>query len=303
MNLGENKYRVLTFIFCVIAIEAIMFSIGNYKLSEQVRLEEDRIAVVNEKINELPILAKSVSIYNISQSKKIYGKNDTVVMPIASLAKIMTVAVGLSDYQKGGIVSLTPEAIQQAGDFGLFAHEKWKVEDLAKITLISSANDGAYMFGLGEQFLEEVNRKVKRLGAADTTFLNVTGLDIEGDDPGVPARAGVFSTAEDVNTMAIYLRIAYPEIADATVMPEITIISQSGFEHNFKNTNIILEKIPNLLFSKTGFTDIAGGSLVVIFKDKIGDEIAVTLLSSTFEGRFTDMESIIRVLYNQNVLK
>ena len=81
-------------------------------------------------------------------------------------------------------------------------------------------------------------------------------------------------------------------------MPEINLKSESGFEHNFKNTNILIGKIPNLLFSKTGFTEIAGGNLVVIFKDKGGREIAVTLLGSTFDGRFADMEKIVNILYN-----
>ncbi len=297
MNLGENKYRVLVFILCAVAIEATMFSIGNFKANEKIKLQEKRIEMMGNKINELPLLAAAVSVYNITQDKKIYSKNDNVELPIASLAKIMTIATGMSNFQKGEVISLTPEAIYQAGDFGLFAFEKWKIEDLAKITLISSANDGAYMFGLREQFLDEVNLKVKRLGATHTKFLNSTGLDIDSE------HAGVFSTAEDVNTMAAYLRLAYPEISGVTALPEIKLTSHSGFEHSFKNTNIILDKIPDLLFSKTGFTDVAGGSLVVIFKDKKGDEIAVTVLGSTFEGRFTDMERIVQILSEENVLK
>ena len=98
--------------------------------------------------------------------------------------------------------------------------------------------------------------------------------------------------------MALYALKAYPEIFNATVIPEINLTSESGFSHNFKNTNTIIEKIPNLLFSKTGFTDVAGGSLAIIFRDKKGDEIAVALLGSTFEERFSDMEKIVDVLYN-----
>jgi D-alanyl-D-alanine carboxypeptidase (penicillin-binding protein 5/6) len=291
-NLGENKYRILAFMLCALAIEAIMFSIGNFKINEEVRLEEERIEKIGEILNKTPILAKAVSVYNISKSKKIYSKNADVALPIASLAKIMTIAVGLSDSEKGKTILLTPEAIRQSGDFGLYANEKWAIEDLAKLTLISSANDGAYMFGQGTQFLDEVNSKVKRLGAQNTTFYNSTGLDLD------LTTAGVFASAEDVNIMTTYLRLAYPVISSVTTLAEINLTSLSGFEHNFKNTNIILDKIPNLLFSKTGFTEVAGGSLVIIFKDSRGDEIAVTILGSTFDGRFSDMEKIVDVLYN-----
>jgi serine-type D-Ala-D-Ala carboxypeptidase (penicillin-binding protein 5/6) len=297
MNLGENKYRVLVFMLCAVAIEAVMFSVGNLKIDEQIKLEEKRTKEVGQKINEVPIQAKAVSVYNITQNKKIYGEDDNVSLPIASLAKIMTVAVALSEYPSGSTISVTPEAIRQSGDFGLFANEKWKIEDLAKLTLLSSANDGAYMLGIDGEFLEKVNNKVKRLGVSNAVFLNSTGLDLD------LTKAGAFASAEDVNTMAMYLRLAYPEISSVTILPEITLTSLSGFAHNFKNTNIITDKIPNLLFSKTGFTDVAGGNLVVIFKDQRGDEIAVTILGSTFEGRFVDMEKIVEVLSGGSVLK
>lgn len=293
MNLEENKYRILlVFMLCVVAIQAVMFFRENSKINEIVRLEEERVEKIWQKMGELPLFAKAVSVYNITQNKKIYGKNDQTPLSIASLAKIMTVVVGLGEYPRESIISMTPEAIHQKGDFGLFANEKWKIEDLAKLTLVSSANDGAYMFGVGDEFLEKINNKVKRLGANNTLFLNSTGLDFN------PTDASAFASAEDVNTMVIYARLAQPEIFSATIQPEINLTSVSGFQHNFKNTNTIISKIPNLLLSKTGFTDVAGGSLVIVFKDQSGDEIAVTILGSTFEGRFTDMESIVGVLYN-----
>jgi D-alanyl-D-alanine carboxypeptidase len=98
--------------------------------------------------------------------------------------------------------------------------------------------------------------------------------------------------------MAMYILKAYPEISRVTTMLEINLKSESGFMHNFKNTDILVEKIPNLLFSKTGFTDVAGGSLAIIFKNKNGHDIAVTILGSTFDGRFIDMENIVNVLYS-----
>jgi len=297
MNPEKNKHYLLFFMLFVVAVEAVMFSVGDFKFNEQIRLEEKRIEEVGQKINEIPILAKAVSVYNITQSKKIYGKNDGVSLPIASLAKIMTVTAGLNNYPKDSIVTLTSGAIRQAGDFGLLVGEEWKIEDLAKLTLISSANDGAYMLGVGDEFIDKINNKIKRLGANNTLFLNSTGLDID------PTHPGAFASAEDVNTMATYARMAYPEIFATTVEPEINLTSVSGFQHNFKNTNIIIPKIPNILFSKTGFTELAGGSLVVIFKDKRGDEIAVTLLGSTFDGRFSDMEKIVEVLSGRSVLK
>ena len=247
---------------------------------------------IKHTLDSTPVVARAVSVYNITENKKVYGKNDDVSIPIASLVKIINVVVALNNHSKNEIVYLSPDSIKQAGDYGLFADEKWKIEDLARLTLISSANDGAFMLGSSENFLEKINTKTQKLGAEASSFFNTTGLDIDISHP------GAFATALDVNIMAMYALRAYPEIFNVTTQPEITLTSESGFTHTFKNTNIILDKIPNLILSKTGYTDAGGGSLAVIFKDQKGDDIAVTVLESTFEGRFTDMETLVNVLYN-----
>lgn len=288
-----QKNYFFLFILIFLGAEAILFSSENFKLNESVRLEEETEKKIQIMLENTPIEAKAVSIYNATKNKKIYGKNDDVVMPIASLAKIMTVAVALNQNQADWVVSLPGDAINQAGDFGLFVNEKWKISDLAKFTLLASANDGAYALAEEDSdFLARLNEKAKRIGAEKTLFVNSTGLDLDLEN------AGAFASASDLNTMAVYALRTQPEVFSATTSEEINLTSESGFIHNFKNTNTIIEKIPNLLFSKTGFTEIAGGNLSIIFKDKRGDEIAVTILGSTFDGRFSDMEKIVRLLYN-----
>ena len=294
-----DKNRQLVIVLAIFALEAIFFSAGNFKLNERDRLEEERIEKIQVSLNDIPILAKAVSIYNISQNKKIYGKNDDIVLPIASLAKIMTVVIALNSYEPDDVISISQDAVNQAGDYGIFVNEKWKVSDIAKFTLISSANDGAYALSENnpDDFLEKINSKAKRIGMEHSYFLNFTGLDIV-DKAGLPAQAGAFASATDVNTMAMFGLLSYPEIFSVTTLPEINLKSESGFVHNFKSTNIIVDRIPNLLFSKTGYTEVAGGNLVIIFKDKRREEIAVTILDSTFDGRFSDMEKIMEILYN-----
>lgn len=295
-ELKTNRFFVLVIV--LVALEAILFSAGNFKLNETVRLEKEASERVVIALQNISIEARAVSVYDINKSKKIYGKNDEVAMPIASLAKIMTVTLGLNRHRKDDIIYISPNAVGQAGDFGIFANEKWKVNDLAKFTLIVSANDGAYALAeKDESFLDRLNSKAKKIGMKNTLFLNSTGLDLL-TDTGLPIQAGAFASAEDANLMAIYGLRAYPEIFSVTAEPEINLTSLSGFLHSFKNTDTITEKIPNLVFSKTGYTEIAGGNLTVIFKDKRGHYIAVTVLGSSFDGRFSDMEKIVNVLYN-----
>ena len=283
----------LVFMLIVVATTATFFFIYNYDSNENLKLEEEFEKIIQNNLTQAPILAKAVSVYDITVNKKIFGKNDEVALPIASLAKIMTVIVGLNGHSRDEIVLISPNAVNQAGDFGIFANEKWKINDAAKFTLIVSANDGAYALAEKEEnFLEKMNSKGRRIGMENALFLNTTGLDMN------VTNVGAFASASDVNTMAIYILKAYPEISRVTTMPEINLKSESGFMHNFKNTDTLIGKIPNLLFSKTGYTEVAGGNLTIIFKDKKEHEIAVTILGSTFFGRFTDMEKIVDVLYD-----
>ena len=293
MNFTKENY-FLFFILIVLALEAVLFSVGNNKLNIVFEKEEKKMEKTQEMLANIPIQAKAFSIYDQTLNKKIYGKNDKEEMPIASLVKIMTVITALNNHQVDDIVSISPEAIKQEGDYGFFVNEKFTIGDLAKFTLIGSANDGAYTLITedGDDFLEKMNNKARKIGMENTLFFNFTGLDI---DEGF---AGAYASAEDVNIMAMYALKAYEDVFRASIMPEIKIKSESGKEHSIKNTDTILEKIPNILFSKTGFTPLAGGNLTVIYKDKYEHTIAVTVLGSTQEERFSDVEKIIDTLYN-----
>ncbi len=283
----------LLFAVFFIALVAFLFFQENTKLNNREAIKLALDEKLGSELAELELEAKAVSVYDITNDKKIYGKNDSVALPLASLAKIATVASAVEPGKEDDLIHISSEAIQQAGDFGLFANEKWRVADLARLTLVVSANDGAYALAESHaDFIKKINDKLKRLGAETTILQNATGLDIN------IATDGGRGSAEDVNLLVRYAREAHPEIFSATTLPEITLTSESGFEHNFKNTNTLIGKIPNLLFSKTGYTEIAGGNLAIVFKDQSDREIAVTILGSTFNGRFIDMEKVVEILYN-----
>ncbi len=176
----------------VVAFTATFFFIGDSKFHEFTKLKNERNESVRNALEQTPILAQAVSVYNITDNEKIYGKNDDVALPIASLAKIMTVVEGLKEHQMDDIVYVSPNAVKQSGDFGIFAYEKWKIGDLAKFTLIVSANDGAYaLYEQRENFLESINSKVQRLGTANTFFANPTGLDLYLENKKEPVGVGL----------------------------------------------------------------------------------------------------------------
>lgn len=289
-TLKENK--VIIFILFVFIIEAILFSAGNFKLERALSEKEKEYKKLEQALGELDTVAFAVSVKDLTLDRKLFGKNDNFPLPLASLVKTMTVLVALDDYQEQEIINIKEEAIKEQGDFGLFANEKWKIEDLAKLTLLTSANDGIIaLVKDNDEVLSEMNAKAKRLGMNSTYFFNSTGLDMEN-------RVGAVGSADDMNTLSGFALMSRPGIFKATVNSNLSLTSESGFVHEVKNTNTIVDKIPNLLFSKTGYTEISGGNLSIIFKNKNGHNIAITVLGSTFEDRFYDMEKLVNVLDN-----
>lgn len=290
----ENKKNLfLLLVIGILILEAGFYYKANVEINNQIKIEAENKVAIEKSLENIPVEAKAVSAYNISKGEKIFGINDSLPLPLASLAKTMTVVVSLNNHELGDVVYIPLSALAEKGDYGMFGNEKWYLSDLAKSTLVASVNDGASALTAGNsQFIQNMNDKAKRLGMRNTSFLNPTGLDID------TTNAGGFISAEDANALASYAFRAYPQIFSATTLSELKVVSLSGFTHDFKNTNTIVDKIPNLLFSKTGFTDIAGGNLTVIFKNSRGEEIAVTVLGSTYNGRFTDMQKLVDTLYD-----
>ncbi len=283
----------LFFVIIVILAEGIFFFFGSNKWESVLNARNTEIGEIKLMFDATNIEARAVSVYDYTLKEKIYGKNDDKIMPIASLAKIMSVAIALTENTE--IIPISASSIKEYGDYGFYSGEKFKLEDLARFTLVVSANDGAY--ALTENIpnvLKKMNDKAKKIGVKSTRFLNTTGLDLNEFSP------GSFASAEDMNIISWYALHSFPEIFSATAQRKITVTSENGFFHNASNTNPLVEKISGLRFSKTGYTPLAGGNLSVIYTNNYGREIAVTVLGSTFEGRFSDMENIIATLYNLN---
>lgn len=294
MSNMKNILRENSMIFLIlsfIVLEGFFFYFGNKKANEEYLVQKNRTEVLSKSIKELGIEAKAVSVYDDTTGEKIYGKNDEEKMPIASLTKIMTAIVALNNKEEKAVI--TKDALRQETDYGFLVGEKFDAKELIKFTLIGSVNDSAYALAENiPDFLQKMNLKAKKIGMENAEFLNSTGLDMGTNI------SGGYASASDVNTVSLYAFKYHPEIFGATVQPEMEIKSESGLVHKIENTDLALGKIPNILFSKTGYTPLAGGNLSVIFKDKGGHIIAATVLGSTMEGRFSDMEKITEVLYN-----
>jgi D-alanyl-D-alanine carboxypeptidase len=200
-------------------------------------------------------------------------------------------------------VSITKDDLSAEGNSGLKVGERWSLRDLLSFTLVSSSNDGAKALASvasrdgtftqkagkdqnrSADFVLKMNQEAQNLKLTQTFFLNETGLDVSS------TTSGAYGSARDVADLLSYVLVRYGEIIEDTTYERIDIPSLDQTHHAI-NTNKALRAIPGIVASKTGFTDLSGGNLAVVFEIAPSHPIIAVVLGSTPTGRFTDMSLI-----------
>lgn len=242
----------------------------------------------------LHLTGEAAIVYDLSTGETLYAQDADRALPLASLTKLLTLYAAVGVLQDQSPVTITPTALAQDGEYGFTEGETFAFKDIARLALIASSNDAAEAIAeaaaeskhmTGSQLMANA---VANAGLTNTRAENGTGLDLNTQE------AGAYGTARDVATLASKLLAKSPDIAESTIEPSITIRSNTGVSHTLPNTNQDVVRVPGILLSKTGFTDIAGGNLVVVYDAAIGHPVAVVILGSTRDGRFTDVASLIK---------
>jgi len=169
-------------------------------------------------------------------------------------------------------------------------------------TLAASSNEGAQELaraaenGIASKYPQatpgaatvwRMNDLAKSLGLQETYFLNPSGLDVS------TTQSGAYSSARDVAKLFAYAASTSPALFEATTDASVTRSTLSGKTIVGENTNEALPAIPGLIMGKTGYTDLAGGNLGVVFDVGPAHPVVAVVLGSTYDGRFQDMEAIV----------
>ncbi|MBX4195478.1 serine hydrolase [Candidatus Parcubacteria bacterium] len=254
-------------------------------------------------LENISINARAAYVYDLETDTILYAKNADERLPLASLTKVMSALVASELAPEYSTVVVSREAIHIDGDAGLLPGERWSLKDLLNFSLISSANDGvrAIALALGSlansttsseaivnDFVHMMNNKADILGMKNTYFFNDTGLDESRE------KSGAYGTARDMTALFAYILKNNPNLLSATKESTLNILSLDGIAHTARNTDMIVNKIPGLVASKTGFTDLAGGNLVIAFDPEVGHPIIISILGSSSEGRFDDCLTLMR---------
>lgn len=243
------------------------------------------------------ILGTSAYLLDLTTGRVLYAKHADAQLPIASITKLFTVAAVSEVLPEDAIVRVSSEAVLR-GEGGLAAGEEWRMRDLADFTLIVSSNVGAEalaeaadpyftQYRYAEQpTIERMNALAREAGLQNTYFMNASGLDIS------PTQASAMSSARDIAHFMKYL-YGRTDLFSETTEHSGDFKPLNAETIYAENTNDALPDIPGLIFGKTGYTDLAGGTLAVLFELGPARPVAAVVLGSTREARFEDMRTLI----------
>ena len=227
--------------------------------------------------------------------KILLEKNSKVVVPIASLTKLMTAMVVLDSKP-----NMNEKIAIDAADVDMLKHSRSHVpvgailsrRDVLQLALMSSDNRACASLartypGGSVAFAAAMKKKILELGMHDTLIQEPTGLSPDNT-----------STAADLVKMALAAS-RYPDIADITT-DSSDLINIKGREVQFRNTNrLVGKKGWDILLSKTGFTNEAGNCLIMRVKLAGKNATLVLLNARASSVRFLDALNVRRFLSMQ----
>jgi serine-type D-Ala-D-Ala carboxypeptidase (penicillin-binding protein 5/6) len=250
----------------------------------------------------LSLIATSSIVVDVSTGQTLYESNSDVQLPLASLTKVPMAFVVSESMPADSVVTIPRDTSPTSKAQSLPAGSRWYLKDLLTYTLVASSNDGAEILAdqarydihlrypqspLNTATLWRMNDLAHSLGLTHTYFLNPTGLDES------ITQSGAYGSAGDMATLFAYVASTTPTIYAGTARAGVHLASLDGESTVVQNTDEALDAIPGLVMGKTGFTDLAGGNLAVVFDVAPGHRIVAVVLHSTREGRFSDMKKLV----------
>jgi D-alanyl-D-alanine carboxypeptidase (penicillin-binding protein 5/6) len=269
------------------------------------------VAPVFNPFEDVRISAKAAIVKDISTGKILYEKDPDESLPLASITKVLTAVTALDTLSEDDLIQVGPMVLTEGNDAGFVVGSNFRLKDMLKVSLVSSSNTAARALAISggqkiatpgqdplQAFLDRMNSVAKNIGMENSSFKNPTGLDENNETV-----ASNFGSARDVARLFEYTLKNYQEILESTQETSLTVRSREGYAHKAVNTNNIVGELPNIIGSKTGYTDIAGGNLAVAIDPGLNTPVVIVVLGSSKEGRFKDVEILSKATLDYFLLK
>ena len=227
------------------------------------------------------VSARSIAVIENSCGAKLYGRDEHMRLPPASLAKLMTAAVATDQAETSKMITAHVDSAKLYDDtgstvMGLKPGMELSLLDLLYGLLLPSGNDAAIAIAEGisgtqAKFVDLMNEKAASLALEDTHFTNPHGL-YEND---------LYSSAYDMAMLARY------DMQNATLREIVSAVSwQPKWDGPAVwNGNMLLSKYDGADGIKIGYTE-QSQQTIVGSATRDGRRIIVSLMRS--QDRYTD---------------
>jgi D-alanyl-D-alanine carboxypeptidase (penicillin-binding protein 5/6) len=235
------------------------------------------------------VAAGAYLLLDVTSGQVIAAQNADEHREPASLTKLMTAYIAFAALRDKTItpsqmVNVSTAAWKAEGSRMFIEPRKAvSVDELLRGVIVQSGNDASIAIaelvaGTEAAFAERMNAEAKRLGLANTHFVNATGL----------AHAQHYSTATDLARLAAAIIRDFPEYYPLYSMKEYRYnnITQP-------NRNRLLWTDPYVDGMKTGHTDAAGWCLVASAKRGQRRLLSVVLGAASDNARASESQKLL----------
>lgn len=256
----------------------------------------------DDPFTSVSIVGEGAYVFDLTTNQVLYSKNSDTQLALASLVKVPLVLAVSEVLEPNADITVPPHTTPDGAGVRIPSGLTFEARDLIDFTLVASSNEGAAILTEaaeaslrkkypaathGAAVLWRMNDIAKNLGLGNMIFLNTNGLD-ESD-----TQAGAYGSARDVALLFGYAARAAPAIFGHTSRDSILIRAKTGETIPAVNTDEALPAIPGLIMGKTGYTELAGGNLAVVFDVGPAHPVVAVVLHSTQDGRFADMKKLV----------
>jgi D-alanyl-D-alanine carboxypeptidase len=240
--------------------------------------------------------AEALLVIEAESGKVIYAQNAGYPWYPASVTKLMTAYVTLRAVKDGRLtldqpLTVSVNAVAQAPvKMGFGAGTQVTIDNALKMLMVKSANDIAVVLAEGvagsiENFADQMNWNARRLGMAQTSFVNPNGLP--ADDQ--------ISSARDLAILARALIREFPEYDYYWHLPGIRMGKMVQ-----RNYNTLIGRYPGADGMKTGFICASGFNLVASATRNGRRLIAVVLGASSSAVRALKAAQLLERGFNSS---
>jgi serine-type D-Ala-D-Ala endopeptidase (penicillin-binding protein 7) len=249
-----------------------------------------QLAGLGSAQDQLGLKANVALVVDQDTNEVLFSKNDSAVLPIASITKLMTgLLVSEGKLPMDEMITISQDDV----DTEKFTGSRLRVGtmltrgELLHIALMSSENRAAHALGRTypgglQAFVSLMNAKAKMLGMNDTRYVEPTGLSSKNQSSAHDLATLVATASED------------PLLRELTTSPEHEVVVGHRTLQYHTTNRLVRSPDWSIGLQKTGYIREAGQCLVMQAKIA-GRRLIMVLLDSAGKlGRIGDAERVRR---------